>query len=53
MGKTIRLRKGLNIPLAGEAVKIINHTVPTAFYAVKPPDFFHFIPKIVQSKEQK
>ena len=47
MGHTFRTKKGLDIPLMGIADKDIQKTELTKFYAVKPPDFFHFIPKIV------
>jgi len=47
MGHTFRTKKGLDIPLKGMANKDIQKTELTKFYAVKPPDFFHFIPKIV------
>ncbi|RLB03005.1 MAG: NADH:ubiquinone reductase (Na(+)-transporting) subunit A [Deltaproteobacteria bacterium] len=53
MGKQIRTKKGLNIPLIGTAEKNIQETELTKFYAVKPPDFFHFIPKIVAKPETK
>ncbi len=53
MGNTIRTKKGLNIPIAGVAEKNIQKTELTKLYAVKPPDFFHFIPKIVAKPETK
>ena len=53
MGKRIRTKKGLNIPLVGTAEKNIQKTALTKFYAVKPPDFFYFIPKIVAKPETK
>jgi len=53
MGNTIRTKKGLDIPLAGAAEKNIQKTALTKFYAVKPPDFSHFIPKIIAKPETK
>ncbi len=53
MGNTIRTKKGLDIPLAGAAERNIQKTGLTKFYAVKPPDFFHFIPKIVAKPNTK
>ena len=53
MGKTYRTKKGLDIPLTGAAKKTIQPTGKTKLYAVKPPDFFHFTPKIVAKPETK
>ncbi len=47
MSKTIRIRKGLNIPLKGEAEKILTNADRSATYAVKPPDFHGIVPKML------
>ncbi len=47
MPKTIKIRKGLNIPLLGSAERIL-HTAPSAdVYAIKPPDFHGLTPKML------
>ncbi len=53
MGNRFKLKKGLNIPLSGIAEKTINKTNLTETYAIKPPDFFHFTPKIIAKPETK
>ncbi|HIE16257.1 MAG TPA: Na(+)-translocating NADH-quinone reductase subunit A [Bacteroidales bacterium] len=53
MGDIIRIKKGLDIPLSGEADKRIQKTELTKYYAVKPPDFFNFTPKIVAKQGTK
>jgi len=47
MGKPIKVRRGLNIPLKGEAEKQIIDVSPGKFYALKPTDFHGVRPKIV------
>lgn len=46
MSKTVRLRKGLDIPLAGAAEKVIAGAVAPDLYAVKPVDFPGLTPKL-------
>ncbi len=47
MGKTIRIRKGLNINIKGQAKEdIVETSLPTKF-AIKPEDFPGLIPKLV------
>ncbi len=47
MPKTIKIRKGLNIPLLGSAERILQ-TAPSAdVYAIKPPDFHGLTPKML------
>ncbi len=45
MPKTIKIRRGLDIKLQGEAARIITEQIPDAF-AVKPTDFQGVIPKL-------
>ncbi len=47
MSKTIRLRKGLNIPLKGEAEKILTNAGRSSTYAIKPPDFHGLVPRML------
>lgn len=42
-----RFRKGLDIPLAGAADRLMAPIEPSAYYAVKPPDFPHITPKLL------
>ena len=46
MSKEIRLKKGLNINLLGEADKVYASVKPTERYVVKPTDFHGLIPKL-------
>tara|TARA_B100001142_G_scaffold330275_1_gene397575 strand:- start:56222 stop:57619 length:1398 start_codon:yes stop_codon:yes gene_type:complete len=46
MSKEIRLRKGLNINLAGEADKVYASVKPADMYVVKPTDFHGLVPKL-------
>ncbi len=46
MGKSIKIKKGLNINLVGEADKVLsNHVSDT--YSIKPPNFHGAIPKLL------
>ena len=46
MGKSIKIKKGLNINLVGEADKVLsNHA--SDIYSVKPPNFHGAIPKLL------
>ncbi|MEE4176754.1 MAG: Na(+)-translocating NADH-quinone reductase subunit A [Bacteroides sp.] len=47
MPKTIKIRKGLNIPLQGNAEKILQPSPAAQVYAVKPPDFHGLTPKML------
>ena len=47
MSKEIRLKKGLNINLLGEADKVYASVKPTERYVVKPTDFHGLTPKLV------
>lgn len=46
MSKTVKLRKGLNIPLLGEAEKVKNSVDQADVFAIKPPDFHGVMPKL-------
>ena len=46
MSKDIRLKKGLNINLLGEADKVYASVKPTKRYVVKPTDFHTLTPKL-------
>ena len=45
MASTINIRKGLNIPLQGEAERVIAETYRPDTFMVRPPDFKGLIPK--------
>ncbi len=47
MSKPIRIRKGLNIPLSGEAECILQSAPRAEVYAVCPPDFYGLTPKML------
>jgi len=47
MSKTIKLRKGLDIKLIGEADKVKNSVDQTDVFALKPTDFHGVTPKMV------
>ena len=46
MSKSIRIRKGLNIKLKGEAEKVLATPEMPDIFAVKPPDFHGVVPKM-------
>lgn len=47
MSKTIKLRKGLDIKLVGEADKVKASVDRSASFAIKPPDFHGLVPKML------
>ena len=47
MSKVIRIKRGLDIPLAGDAEKILQSPPRAAEYAVKPPDYHGLFPKML------
>lgn len=47
MSKAIKLRKGLNINLLGEADKVKNSVDQSDVFSIKPPDFHGVTPKMV------
>ncbi|OIQ31890.1 MAG: NADH:ubiquinone reductase (Na(+)-transporting) subunit A [Crocinitomix sp. MedPE-SWsnd] len=46
MSRTIKLRKGLDIKLIGEADKVKSNAERSSVFAVKPPDFHGLVPKM-------
>jgi len=46
MGNTIRIKKGLNINLLGEAEKVIS-AIEVVHYAIKPTDFLGVFPRLL------
>ncbi len=53
MSKPIKIKKGLNIPLQGEAEKILNSASRSAKYGVCPPDFHGLTPKMLVKEGDK
>ncbi len=49
MGKTINIRRGYDIPLVGEAEKVVWEAPFSDLFAVKPGDFPAIIPKLLVS----
>jgi Na+-transporting NADH:ubiquinone oxidoreductase subunit A len=47
MSKAIKIKKGLNIPLLGDAEKILQSAPRAGYYALKPPDFHGLTPKML------
>jgi Na+-transporting NADH:ubiquinone oxidoreductase subunit A len=47
MSKTVKLRKGLNINLVGEADRVKIDAPRSQYYAIKPSDFHGMTPKMV------
>lgn len=50
MSRVIKIKNGLNIPLMGDAEKILQSAPRAGYYAVKPPDFHGLIPKMLVSE---
>ena len=46
MSKDIRLRKGLNIKLTGEAEQVYSNVESSTNYEIKPTDFYSLTPKL-------
>lgn len=53
MSKVIKIRKGLNIPLSGEAEKILQLAPRASSYAVSPADFHGLTPKMLVQEGDK
>ncbi|MFP4288577.1 MAG: Na(+)-translocating NADH-quinone reductase subunit A [Bacteroidales bacterium] len=53
MSKVIKIKKGLNIPLKGEAEKILNSAPRSSHYAVFPIDFHGLTPKMMIKEGEK
>jgi len=47
MSENIKIRKGLNIKLQGEAEKVFIDVPPSETYVIKPPDFINIRPKLL------
>ncbi|WP_299255251.1 Na(+)-translocating NADH-quinone reductase subunit A [uncultured Aquimarina sp.] len=47
MSKDIRIRKGLDIKLVGEAEKITAEATKSNVYGIKPDDFHGIVPKVI------
>jgi Na(+)-translocating NADH:ubiquinone oxidoreductase A subunit len=47
MSKDIRIKKGLDLKLKGEAEKSVSDVARSKVYAIKPSDFHGVIPKMV------
>ncbi len=47
MSKDIRIRKGLDIKLVGEAEKTTVNAIKSNVYAIRPDDFHGIIPKVI------
>lgn len=47
MSKDIRIKKGLDIKLVGEADKTTENAIVSNFYYIRPEDFHSIIPKLV------
>lgn len=50
MYEVIKIRKGLDIKLLGEAEKVVTAEAPISAYAVKPTDFVGLVPKLMVSE---
>ena len=53
MSKDIRLKKGLNIQLLGEADKVYASIPQSKNFSIKPTDFHSLIPKMVVKEGDK
>ncbi|HUX54148.1 MAG TPA: Na(+)-translocating NADH-quinone reductase subunit A [Williamwhitmania sp.] len=53
MSKVIKIRKGLDIKLAGKAEKVLERLEISSTYAVKPTDFPGLVPKLLIKPEDK
>lgn len=53
MSKDIRIRRGFNLNLAGEANKILVDSPPSKTIALKPDDFFSTTPKLIVKEGTK
>jgi len=45
--KRIRIKKGANLKILGEASKILNKNIFPTTFSIKPTDFFGLIPKLI------
>ena len=47
MSNDIKIKKGLDIKLKGEAEKVTENAIVSNFYTIRPEDFHQVIPKLV------
>ncbi len=47
MSKYIKIKKGLNIKLAGEAKKVVSNIILPETFSIKPPNFIGITPKLL------
>ena len=53
MSKAVKIRKGLNIALQGEADKVCANAKQAKQYAIKPTDFHGVMPKLLGKEGHK
>ena len=53
MSNNINLRKGLNVPLAGAAVRTVRKTILPDVVAIRPSDFRNLTPKLLVKEGDK
>ena len=53
MANVIKIKKGLNIPLVGEADNVIINAAKSTRYALIPDDFHGVVPKILVKSGEK
>src|SRR6056297_2720843 len=53
MSKVIKIKKGLNIPLMGEAEKVVKKAEPAEYYGVKPIDFNWMRTKLLKKEGER
>ena len=51
--KSIRIKKGANLKIVGEASKILKKNIISSIFSVKPTDFFGLIPKLIVKEGDK
>ena len=51
MSKGIKVKKGFDLRLKGEAEKVLEAAPRSKTYAIKPPDFHSVVPKLLVKKE--
>ena len=51
--KSIRIKKGANLKIIGEASKILKKNILPSIFAIKPTDFFGLLPKLIVKEGDK
>ena len=51
--KSIRIKKGANLKILGEASKILKKNILASIFSIKPTDFFGLIPKLIVKEGDK